>query len=742
MSVAEVRPRRAQPAAAHDPRLDPPVWPSSAAFFGTRSRLRLLIAFDLVLAVWYIGWLLQPARVGNPLLYGLLVAVEAFNLLQAGTFWWTVLAQRSRPRPVKRPAGRTDVMIPVYNEPVDVVEPTVAAACRLGEATVYLLDDRGRPELAELAGQYGARYLRRADHRGAKAGNLNHALARTDAPFVAVLDCDHVADRRFLDATLPAFADADLAFVQTPQYYANSRVSSVARAAWSQQALFFGAIAQGKDGLGSMFCCGTNVVFRRKALEEVGGFPERSLTEDFELSIRLHERGWHSAYVPEVLARGLGPEDAASYAGQQLRWARGCLSAIGTILRARLPWRQRIQYLVSAGYFLTGWTFLVYMSLPVAHILTGAQPLAAATAASFLAHFAPYFALSLLTVATAGAGSYAFSAYALGFANFWIHVVSTVLTLARRRGRFVVTPKGGGDRRQPRAVAPALAAVAVLVGVAIYGLTKSTSPSMLNNVAFAAVHVSVLMAGVWGALTLPSTQAVPAPAPVVEGPAPPRRGSSRARPHGVPVAPAADPTPGRQPVASRRRASGRPRREVVPKTMPAEYVAADEWPAASGWASASPRASGARRGSTATGQAPGLRTRAVVPVGLPPEYLAALDADPAAWGDPSRRPGERGRSGTRPPAPGAPPARSRAPGVTGEWPTPPTEPPTFVLKGWPSAQGAGPADPVAEETSGAWPSPLGMPPRRSGGRGDPGGEWGPPPGPARGSRRPGSRPRQ
>jgi cellulose synthase (UDP-forming) len=79
------------------------------------------------------------------------------------------------------------------------------------------------------------------------------------------------------------------------------------------------------------------VLFRRSAFESVGGFPTNSLTEDFELSIWLHELGWESVYVPDVLSRGLGPEDMASYVSQQQRWARGCLSGLPGAMRAKLP---------------------------------------------------------------------------------------------------------------------------------------------------------------------------------------------------------------------------------------------------------------------------------------------------------------------------------------------------------------------------------------------------------------------
>ena len=170
----------------------------------------------------------------------------------------------------------------------------------------------------------------------------------------------------------------------------------------------------------------------------------------------------------------------------------------------------RVPQLATAD--LTGWTVLIYMTFPVVRLLTGAQPLAATTADQFLAHFAPYFGLSLLAVTALGGGAYTFKAFALQAASFWIHVQSTVLTLLGRRGGFVVTPKEGAHGRQPRAVAPALAAVAVLLGAAVHGLLRDRDPATLNNVAFAMLHVSVLLSGV-----LPALRAAPLALPAPSG---------------------------------------------------------------------------------------------------------------------------------------------------------------------------------------------------------------------------------
>jgi cellulose synthase (UDP-forming) len=498
-----------------DPRLLPPRWSAATPGRRHRLRLRLGICVCLPLALFYFAWLLDPARIGNPVLYAVLIAAELFNLMQAIGFWWTCASERSRP-----PLGLAgehpdvDVLVPVYDEPVDVVEPTIAAARRMHGARVHvwLLDDGNRDEMRALASRQGAGYLRRRHHTGAKAGNINHALRRTRAPIVVVLDCDHVPQPRFLQATLGHLAPPDVAFVQTPQCYANAHTGELAAAAWSQQALFFGAIARGKDGHGAMFCCGTNVVFRRAALDDIGGFPEDSLTEDFELSVHLHERGWRSAYVPEVLAQGLGPEDMASYVGQQHRWARGCLGALGSVLRSRLPLRMRLQYLLSCSYFLTGWTVLAYMTFPIVRILTGQQPLAAPAADQFLLHFAPYFGLALSMVAMMGSGAYTFRAFALQSASFWIHVHASLLALLRRPGSFKVTPKRGADGPQPRAVIPALAAATALLSVAVVGLLRHDDPSTMNNVAFACVHLTVLSFGVAPALRRarrPTTAAAP-----------------------------------------------------------------------------------------------------------------------------------------------------------------------------------------------------------------------------------------
>jgi cellulose synthase (UDP-forming) len=468
-------------------------------------RLRILLPIGAIVSVGYLLWLLLPQRVGNPYLFGTLILAQIFNFFQGMGFLWTVWPRRRLPPfpALAGPLPDVDVFIPVYNEPLDVVAPVVAAAgdIRGGVVNVFLLDDAGRPELADLAEEWGARYIHRDDNTGAKAGNINHALAFAHAPFVAIFDCDHVPDPRFLEVTLGRMAEPDVAVVQTPQYYSNARVNRIAAAAASQQDLFFGAIGRGKDTLGAMICCGTNFLVRRAALDEVGGFPVEGLIEDVELSIKLQGAQWRIVYINQVLARGLGPEDMSAYVSQQLRWARGCVYAIRLVIRGNIPPRIRLQYMHSCSFFLTGWTILLYLSLPVIFIFTGAQPFNGSTSTEMLLYFAPYYIISLIIVAAAGGGSYTFEAYCLYIANFWIQIAAAIYVITGSKMVWVVTAKQSSQRREPGSVFPALVILGILAVTAVYGIATGFTPAVANNLAFAAMYAAILLFGIWPALT-------------------------------------------------------------------------------------------------------------------------------------------------------------------------------------------------------------------------------------------------
>ena len=461
-----------------------------------RRTLRGLMLLNLVGIVWWLAWLLDLRHAANGPLYGLLILAEAYNLVQVLGYWCTVWHERAPERRHGRVPGAVDVFIATYNEPMDLVAETVRAAVAMPYPhRTYVLDDGKRPEIGTMARRLGAEWITRPTNRGAKAGNINHALSVTDAPFFAVFDADHVPYPEFLDRLLPYMADPQMAFVQAPQYYANRHKTYVAGGAMDQQELFFGPICNGKDGLDAVFCCGTNMVMRREALESVGGFREDSITEDAATSLDLHERGWRSRYVPERLADGLAPEDLGAYISQQRRWARGNLEMLfhARVLRRRMPLRLRFQYAWSAMHYLSGLSTLLYLALPCLFLLFGLQTVSARSG-DFIAHFLPYIFVTIFILARSAEGRLRFRAIQLSYGLFPVYIQALISAVSGHNVRFAVTPKEGSTQSFYGLIVPQLVAVGVLALSILVGLAHYDGASTVNYSCWALFSIAMLSA--------------------------------------------------------------------------------------------------------------------------------------------------------------------------------------------------------------------------------------------------------
>ncbi len=142
---------------------------------------RCFAVVAILLTAGYLTWRLAAGTV-NPDFWWVsvpLIVAEIHNaaglILFTTQLWDTDL--RLPWRRVQATSYRVAVLIPTYNEPEEVLLPTVAAAVRLSPPhDTWVLDDGRRPWVRELATELGARYLARPDNRHAKAGNLNYAL--------------------------------------------------------------------------------------------------------------------------------------------------------------------------------------------------------------------------------------------------------------------------------------------------------------------------------------------------------------------------------------------------------------------------------------------------------------------------------------------------------------------------------------------------------------------------------------
>jgi cellulose synthase (UDP-forming) len=467
---------------------------------------RGFLVANVVLAVAYTLVISFAFEHGNWLLFAALLATELFHLVQIIGYCWTVWGRDTARAFDPDFSAPVDVFITVCGEPVDVVRETARAAQAMRYPTtfrVYLLNDglvAGKDdwrEIEELADELGVTCITRVTPGGAKAGNINHALSRTDSPFFVVFDADHVPHADFLTEVMGYFVADDMGFVQTPQFYANQDRNRITRVAWDQQTLFFGPIMAGKSRLDSAFMCGTNMAVRRSAIADAGGMCEFNIAEDFLTSLFMHERGWKSVYVPKVLAEGLAPDDFLNYYKQQFRWTRGSLEVIfkyNPLLRQGLSTAQKLQYLLSASYYLSGSVILLDALLPIVFLLTGETPIVTSTMTLALV-FVPYMWINLYVLQRTSNFTYSYQAIAFSLSAWWLQITALVAVLANRKTSFAVTSKTASDGARPnflRLVVPQLVYAAVAaVALAIGAAREGASPSLMANVAWLTVHLAI-----------------------------------------------------------------------------------------------------------------------------------------------------------------------------------------------------------------------------------------------------------
>ncbi|GEL93727.1 glycosyltransferase family 2 protein [Cellulomonas composti] len=472
--------------------------------------LVLLVLLASAGIVVYAAFLLNPANRGDWLPYVMVMAAETVLIVHALLAMWTVLsaghdprgfafhhaqdrlydvANIVRARAEARPHDWTmylrdrpvtiDVFITTYGEDLATIRRTVSAALGMqGEHRTWVLDDGRSDEVRDLAAELGARYVRRLSSNGAKAGNLNHALSIASGELFVVLDADFVPLPTFLHETVPFFAKDDVAFVQTPQTYGNLH-TVVSQGAGYMQAVFYRFIQPGRNRFNAAFCVGTNVVFRRAAIDSVGGIYSDSKSEDVWTSLMLHEKGWRTVYIPQTLAIGDTPETIEAYSKQQLRWATGGFEIMLThnpmSRKHPLTLDQRLQYTVTATHYLTGIAPLLLLLVPPLQIYFDLTPMnLTITPLTWALYYAGFYVLQIV-LAFYTLGSFRWQVLLLASVSFPIYVKALTNAVLRRDQAWHVTGSRTAYRSPFAFIGPQLMFFEFLLLTTIVGIWKDVS---------------------------------------------------------------------------------------------------------------------------------------------------------------------------------------------------------------------------------------------------------------------------
>ena len=336
-------------------------WFSSLAFAGVAYSLAGLAAQSAWTAVFFI-----------PLI---VLAIEQGLSLRTSTFKSRIGGAEHRAKidswqPVRRPS--IDVFLPVRGEDLALLANTAEHVSRLqwsGPLTVYLLDDGNNCAVRDLAREHGFTYLARDTHEFKKAGNLQHGYRRSSGDHIVIFDADFVPRPDFLMELVPYLDEESVGIVQSPQYFDTHRTMGwLERTAGATQELFFRLIQPSRDAVGAAICVGTSAIYRRSALEAIGGFPQIGHSEDVFTGVRMATAGYRLQYVPVLVSRGKCPEDIDAFIAQQYRWCEGSMTLAGDVDfhdEPSLTLMQRVSFWSGFFYYLSTAMNAVIAPLPI-----------------------------------------------------------------------------------------------------------------------------------------------------------------------------------------------------------------------------------------------------------------------------------------------------------------------------------------------------------------------------------------
>ena len=263
---------------------------------------------------------------------------------------------------------RVTIQLPIYNERY-VVERLIESVSRLKYPRdllqIQVLDDSTDDtiQIARLAVKkmkaagFDIEYIHRDNRIGYKAGALRKGLEVARGDLVAIFDADFVPDTNFLMQTVPYFSDPKVGMLQTRWGHLNSDYSMLTRAQSIGIDGHF-SVEQASRAWGGLFMNfnGTAGIWRKKAIEDAGGWQADTLTEDLDLSYRAQLKGWKLTYAPGVVCPAEVPVTIGAFKSQQHRWAKGSIQTakknLGKLFKSNASAVVKIQAFLHLTHYL------------------------------------------------------------------------------------------------------------------------------------------------------------------------------------------------------------------------------------------------------------------------------------------------------------------------------------------------------------------------------------------------------
>lgn len=302
-----------------------------------------------------------------------------FNLVL--TWGGYVYRRKSRRSPIV-PSADSDLpaisaMIPARNEAM-VIEKTVRALLAMDypkdKFEVIVISDHsndGTTEIVERLGREDARVRCLgwpARERGSgKPHALNEGLKMCRFPVIAIYDGDNNPRPESLRILASAMVQNPTLTAVLGKFRCINRNKNLLTRMVNIETLSFQWMIQAGRYWFSKFAIlpGTNYIIKKEALDAVGGWDVKAITEDSELSVRLQMMGYHVQFVPTSVTWEQEPETLKVWIKQRTRWVRGNNYVLRKYARPALSFKNR--HLTTEFFYMFGLYYLFLLSTVLSH---------------------------------------------------------------------------------------------------------------------------------------------------------------------------------------------------------------------------------------------------------------------------------------------------------------------------------------------------------------------------------------
>lgn len=214
---------------------------------------------------------------------------------------------------------------------------------------VVILDDSTdlvyKRDIDAFAAQHGVRVVRRDDHIGFKAGNLNNYLRKASFDFFVILDSDEIIPPNFITRALDYFAADDTVGIVQANHQATRNRNKFMNLFAIGVNSHWPTYQAVKHHHGFLSLLGHGAMVSRECYEAAGGFPHL-VAEDLCFSIEARHRGYFVAFAPDILCEEEYPISYLAFKKRHSKWTQGNMEFIkrytARIMTARMAWFEKL----------------------------------------------------------------------------------------------------------------------------------------------------------------------------------------------------------------------------------------------------------------------------------------------------------------------------------------------------------------------------------------------------------------